>query len=83
MEVHLLNSVSNGWVASGKTRGYRYNDETRDNPEPNNPFGVGGAETKWLWGEPSDGRRILRYSPVPPERVCVGSATHSNDTGNK
>lgn len=44
---------------------------------------VEGAETKWLWGEPSDGRRILRYSPVPPERVCVGSATHSDDTGSK
>lgn len=44
---------------------------------------VEGAETKWLWGELSFGQRILRYSPVPPERVCVGSATHSNDTGNK
>ena len=34
LEVHLLNTVSDDRMASGKTRGYRYNDETRDNPEP-------------------------------------------------
>jgi hypothetical protein len=55
MEVHLLNWASNGSTASGKTRGYRYNDETRDNPEPSGLFllvewvEVEGAETIWLW----------------------------------
>ena len=42
-----------------------------------------GAETKWLWVIPCEKRDCLRYSPVPPERVCVFSHTCSNDMRSK
>ena len=77
-------------MATGKTSGYRYNDESRDNPEPSDlsfflwKKVVEGAETIRLWGLLWRDTVNLKIESSPTrEGVYRPRAINSNDMRSK